>query len=357
KGQASPVWANEKRLDADDLAGIAAEARAIGARGTGMTGGDPMYDPERTLGYIRFLKQEFGPKHHIHMYTQIPFDPKWIPALAEAGLDELRFHPPEEIWADVDAHPKYARLYKEALASSMDIGFEIPCIPGFLSSMEKLVGWLVAHEVAFINLNEMEFSETNYVEMLKRGMRIRDDVSMSAMESADVARALMAKHRDQPITIHFCSSPFKDAIQLRERLRRRAQAVARPHEVITDDGTLLRGVVDCPDPAEVAEEMREAFDIPADLIHVRLATDVGRGSLNPDERTEAMATTGRAIPLPVVHAKPQAARDRLEVAPWVLEEIAEEIPFPCYLSEVYPTADELEVERTPLNGKPGVPDA
>ena len=42
-------------------------------------------------------------------------------------------------------------------------------------------------------------------------------------------------------------------------------------------------------------------------------------------------------------------RNRLEVAPWVLEEIASELPYRCYEVEEYPTADRLEVERAPLN--------
>ena len=40
---------------------------------------------------------------------------------------------------------------------------------------------------------------------------------------------------------------------------------------------------------------------------------------------------------------------KLEVAPWILEEIAEDLDYKCYISEQYPTADRLEVERTPLN--------
>ena len=42
---------------------------------------------------------------------------------------------------------------------------------------------------------------------------------------------------------------------------------------------------------------------------------------------------------------------RLEIAPWVLEELAAEIDrsqFDCYITEEYPTADRLEVERNPL---------
>ncbi len=40
---------------------------------------------------------------------------------------------------------------------------------------------------------------------------------------------------------------------------------------------------------------------------------------------------------------------KIEVAPWILEDIAEDLRFKCVISEQYPTADALEVERTPLN--------
>ncbi|MHB8604713.1 MAG: radical SAM protein [Thermoplasmatota archaeon] len=371
KRMASDAWANERRVTVraeyaawtpgepatPELEAIAEEAVAMGARGTGITGGDPMYDPPRTLRYIRFLKERFGAAHHIHMYTQIPFDIKWLAELQAAGLDEIRFHTPDEVWPALD-EPKNARykaLYLEAKrmedAGQWDVGFEIPCIPGALEPMSALAAWLVAHGFKFLNVNEMEFSETNYPALLARGYRIVDDVTSRAVASEDVAHALVEQFAASPLTVHFCSSPFKDAIQLRERLKRRAASVALPHEEVTEDGTLIRGVVECPDPRDVAREMAEAFEIPADLVHVRAAAEIGRGALLPDERI-AVATTGREISAPhVIGGRPVAKRDRLEVAPWVLEEIAAEIPFPCYLSEVYPTSDELEVERTPLNSQ------
>jgi hypothetical protein len=45
----------------------------------------------------------------------------------------------------------------------------------------------------------------------------------------------------------------------------------------------------------------------------------------------------------------EAKEGAVHLAPWLLEEFAEEVPFPAYLSEVYPTATALEVERHPLN--------
>jgi len=321
KRMSRDAWANERRLDFSDeaaaLQGLADEVRSLGAKGTGITGGDPLYDPERTVKLIRFLKAEFGPKHHIHLYTQIPFDIKWLRAMQEAGLDELRFHPPDETWPDPDAYPQYTRLWLAAREMEKeglwDVGFEVPCIPGSQEQMWGLVQWLDRHGFTFLNVNEMEFSETNYEQLLARGYRIKDTETSRAMDSEEVAREVMRRASDAGVktALHFCSSPFKDRVQLRQRLARQAARVAKPYEVATEDGTLVRGVIECPDPKGLAEEMAAAFEIEPSLYEVKA--------------------------------------DRVLVAPWLLEQFADEVPYPAYFSEAYPTVTALEVERVPLN--------
>ncbi len=102
------IYANELRVDKLDE--IVDEASAISAKGTGITGGDPMFVPELTLKAIRLLKDEFGSGHHIHLYTGGNFKPKYIAKLASAGLDELRFHPPRVNWARPDVNKQFDEL-------------------------------------------------------------------------------------------------------------------------------------------------------------------------------------------------------------------------------------------------------
>jgi hypothetical protein len=299
------VYANEMLVRGDE--DVIEEALAIGAQGTGITGGDPLLVLERTLHYIALLKGRFGPSHHIHLYTAT-VDRGSFQRLQESGLDELRIHPPVERWGDLD------RLgVADALRGlEMKVGLEVPVIPGEKDGLLALCRYAARHGLDFVNLNELEVSETNCQALLGRGMRVRSDISSAIAGSEELARDLVGEVREA-VPLHFCSSSFKDQVQLRERLKRRAKRVARPLDLVTGEGMILLGLVETGDLREAARVLREVHGVPPELIWL----DVARG--------------------------------RLEVAPWVLEELAHSLPFKCFLVEEYPTADRLEVEREPLN--------
>lgn len=85
------IFANEKLiLDKDDIIIAAME---MNAKGTGITGGEPMLKFNRVIEYITLLKNRFGFKHHIHLYTSYPISKKKLEILKNIGLDEIRFHP------------------------------------------------------------------------------------------------------------------------------------------------------------------------------------------------------------------------------------------------------------------------
>ena len=299
-------YANERRIrtvrEAID------EARLIDALGTGITGGDPLLAIDRTLESIRGLKRHLGKDHHIHLYTSTT-DGRRIDRVARAGLDEIRFHPPIGVWTRLDRSP-----YKDAVTlckrNGMTTGMEIPVLPGKEDELEGAIGFADRNDLDFVNLNELEFSETNWRALRSMEFDVRDDVSAGVAGSEALAMKLLRIDVDVPL--HYCSSAFKDGVQLRKRIGRRAKNVRRPHEIITHDSTLLKGVIETPEPSEVARLLEEDFEVPGRLIWI------------------------------------DWEKRRLEVAPWVLEEIAPELGMECYIVEEYPTADRLEVERAPL---------
>ncbi|MGQ9582469.1 MAG: radical SAM protein [Thermoplasmatota archaeon] len=297
------------------------EARLIDAEGTGITGGDPMRAPRRTLGYIRLLKRRFGREHHIHLYTAGGFRPSLVRELARAGLDEIRFHPPPSSWPAFTRSP-VARLLQSALREGMEAGVEVPAIPEMDGELAALAESLDALGAGFLNMNELEYSETNFRRLSLRGFTVRDDVSAGVLGSEETARRVLER-AGTGVSLHYCSASFKDGVQLRRRILRRARNVARPYQLITTDGTLLTGVVEGP---------------PSLLARVR--------GLGAPARLSAYNSLKR----------------RVELAPWLLERLAPGLrgrstqrrgsgraPGPrCFIVEEYPTADGLEVERTPL---------
>ncbi len=301
-------FANERPVR--DVGEVIDEAELMDALGTGITGGDPLLEVRRTVESIKELKARFGKGHHIHLYTSTT-DPAKLSAVARAGLDEIRFHPPIRDWTRLGT-TRYSDAVSLSKRLGMKVGLELPVLPGYEDGLVSAIAFANEKGLDFVNLNELEFSETNWRALRSLGFDVKkeDDVSSGVSGSEDLALDLVRLESEVPL--HYCSSAFKDAIQLRRRIMRRAKNVKRPHEVLTKDGTLVKGVIETDRIAVTAAWIMKRWDVPGKYI------------------------------------RSDFQKDRLEIAPWILEEIYEEIDAPTFIVEEYPTADRLEVERIPL---------
>lgn len=224
------VYANERPVRR--WRDIVREALEMGALGTGLTGGSPSLKFWRTVGFIRRLKREFGPGHHIHLYCCEDLSTPRLEALRRAGLDEIRFH----TWS--------VEPVERALKIGLDAGVELPAIPGSENRLIEFLEKLDSVGCHFMNLNELEFSETNAAGLLRRGFRLKSDLSMAVRGSEDTARRVLEWASDHvDASLHYCPSSLKDAVQLRNRLLRKAKRIAKPHEEVTEEGLLYKGVV------------------------------------------------------------------------------------------------------------------
>ncbi len=300
------VYANEGHALTDDA--VIREAESMNAEGTGITGGDPSLVLDRTVHYIELLKDRFGKDHHIHMYTAI-IDLGNAKKLKAAGLDEIRYHPKEDLWDCIETTDLKAIVE----TSGLDVGIEVPALPGMEDQLCQLLKTAFEIGVKFANLNELEFSESNWHMMDEQHLSIKDELSSAVLGSEQTAISVMKRLPDLPI--HYCSSTFKDGIQLRNRLIRRAENIAKEYEVVTDDGTIIKGLIYADDLDDASALLRRNYDVPDELMFI------------------------------------DRDRNVMEIASWVLEEIGEELPFRCYIVEVYPTEDRMEVERTPIRRK------
>lgn len=313
RNQRDVVYANERKVETDE--DVLEEARAIGASGTGITGGDPLGNPERVEHYIRLLKGEFGPDHHIHLYTHEPH-PEKLRRLAAAGLDEVRLHIPHYLWGSLgSAGSAYRKVLEEAPSWGLRRGVEIPVLPEKETELRCLLRTLGAMHVDFVNLNELEFSETNETTMRERGYRVDVRNGWGVAGSRAVAQRVV-REMELDVPVHYCSSRFKDSVQLRQRLLRRAERTAPSFARRTEDGTIVYGVVDAPARANLTR------------LSERLARLAGLNARDYEVDFE---------------------RRRVTLAPARLRRVAGRLPWPAFVVEAYPTADALEVEREPLN--------
>jgi pyruvate formate-lyase activating enzyme-like uncharacterized protein len=306
------IYANEKKVEKDE--DILYEAKTIDALGSGITGGDPLEVPDRTLKYINLLKNEFGEDHHIHLYTSYTPNLTTLEKLQNAGLDEIRFHIPFNFW-DKFPDSKYETAIKEALKTEMAVGVELPALPDMKSELITLIKQLDALGVHFLNLNELEYSETNWEDLIARHYEIRHETSNAIKGSQWIAYDILNEN-DTKMALHYCSSRFKDGVQLKRRIKRRAKNTKKESDIVTEEGLFIKGIVECNDLGGVYGQLKEKFKIPEELIHI------------------------------------DREKERLEIAPWILEDIHENIDHPCFIVEDYPTADRLEVERRPLKWPP-----
>ncbi len=313
RNQIDVVYANERRVGTD--ADVLDEARAIGAAGTGITGGDPLGVVDRVEHYVRLLKAEFGSEHHIHLYTHEP-NPEKLSRLARAGLDEFRLHIPHYLWGPLSGEgTAYRAVLSSAPSWGIRRGVEIPVLPEKEAELRRLLLALEEIGVDFVNLNELEFSETNEEKLHTRQYRVDPRNGWGVKGSRAVAERIVREMR-LSIPIHYCSSRFKDSVQLRQRLLRRAERTAPAFAERTPDGTVVLGVVEATGQADLGRWAR------------RVASEAQVAG--PDYRVDA-------------------ERRRVELAPRVLRRVARRLVWPAFEIEVYPTADALEVERTPLN--------
>tara|TARA_B100001996_G_scaffold382942_1_gene376434 strand:- start:352 stop:1434 length:1083 start_codon:yes stop_codon:yes gene_type:complete len=303
------MFANERRCTSWDE--VIEEGKAMNATGTGITGGDPMLDFDKTVEAIEQLKLAFGTKHHIHCYTSIPIGAAKAARLGKAGLDELRFH-----LLDLTLD-KYLESITAASDAGIYVGIELPAEPDKEQKLFALLESMDKSPVQFLNLNELEITVGNQDNMDVRGFNLAGGITAAAAGSAELAIRLKKAAENMDFHVKFCTSFYKDAGQLRNRFRRRAKATLRPYEVLSEDDTIIFGAIPC--------DLENAAD---DVVELTLELGLQEGWIRYD-----------------------GSQQRIELPLSAAEEIAPHLEVPVMMVEIHPTHDRLEVGLVHLNEK------
>ena len=314
------VFADEMPVSDDQ--DIIYETDAIRGEGAGISGGDPLCTIERTLEYIRLLKSKYGSDFHIHLYTsKTTVSQEDLEQLRNAGLDEIRFHPQKDDWSGIE----------RALELGLQVGIEVPALPGKAEKLKQIASRAEEIGLSFLNMNELEASETNFENLTSQGMRLTDMASASIEGSAEVAKEVLewAKDNLTSLSVHFCSASYKDAIQMRNRLERRLEQTIREFEERDEEDSLLvLGIIRAIHGSKLDEEQLQQIH---HILHHQLG--VPEDMLNID-----------------------TLRMRIEMAPWIMEDIADALktsledicPLEIGIAYEYPSWDRLQTLFEPL---------
>ena len=215
--------------------------------------------------------------------------------------------------------------------SGMLTGVEIPCEPDKENELMELLETMRDMPVQFLNLNELEITVGNHDNMEVRGFNLSDEITAGAAGSGELAtrmrdRVMAASigaadpedgtvREPYPYHLKFCTATYKDSGQLRRRFIRRGEHTISPHEILTEDGTLLFGAVDC------SRKDSEGW-----IEEIHTETGLPRRFMLYDSENE-----------------------RIELPLSMAEELVGEIDAPISLVEVHPTHERLEMTVVYLN--------
>lgn len=215
------IYANERPVY--DFEDAVDEALSMSAEGVALTGGEPLLS-DVVYDFIEIFSRA---GLHTHLYTSLPAGDRIIEKLAEKGLDEIRFHPPE-----LKEVRRYEGAIRKAKSLGIETGIEIPAI----KYNDEIVEVVNSNDI-FLNLNELEFSDSNVEKLKERGWKAGN------FYEAEGSREIAESYAGKVKKFHFCSVGFKEIAQFRRRLIRTAFNMPDFYRV-TNEGTVICGLIE-----------------------------------------------------------------------------------------------------------------
>lgn len=249
---------------------LEAEILKSGSKGASLTGGDPLLKHQLAVQTISYLKDQFGEKFHVHIYTTgLLLKRDRLKELADVGLNELRIHAPLD---KLEEALKLAREWGDKLS----VGLEYPALPRSRDFLLKLLNLAEKYEVDFINLNQLEFTESNSLSLQLRGFKLSKDYrAAEGSEEAALELIRYAESVSANTTVHYCPVRVKDHFQTGLRFYRNANLVAMTHQLVTEAGTLIEVMYDELGP--YSSKYRQFY--PAKYLHPLLIDLVKKGKI------------------------------------------------------------------------------
>jgi len=202
----------------------------FGFEGVSFSGGEPLLFFDRTLEYLKALRQKCNPKLHIWMYTNgILADKSKLLALANENLNEIRF----------DIGATGFKLDKVKLAKGIIplITIEIPSIPEEKDKIIAMLPQMIQAGVTYLNLHQLRLTHHNVKKLINRDYNIISAERPLVLESEIAALEIIneAQESGLNICINYCSFHYKNRFQKAGYRRLIIQKIL-PNAEITENG-------------------------------------------------------------------------------------------------------------------------
>jgi pyruvate formate-lyase activating enzyme-like uncharacterized protein len=266
-------------------ADYAAYVRFFGFDGASISGGEPFLEFEKSLDYVRTLRQTCGPDLHIWLYTNgmLATGDK-LRRLAQAGLDEIRF--------DIGATDYDLCHVRKASGIVPTVTVEIPAVPEEEGRLLRLLPELHRAGVSHLNLHQLRLTPHNARHLLEREYTFVHGPKVTVLESELCALRLVAASArdDLPLAVNYCSFVYKHRFQAAASRTRFGARLLDEHEALTASGFIRTVQTRRQDSGswETADLDRLAAAGTASAIRVGYAAAFLRGQANPGLRHQCV---------------------------------------------------------------------
>lgn len=229
------IFANERKCKS--IKDLIEEAKESNAQGAGITGGDPLLYLNRTLKYAKALKKAF---RHFHIHIYLPTKLATADKLKKLSkyVDEVRFHPSflARKLNEKEMHQELQKIRQANLFfKKQNIGCEFPILPdkkqeifNFIKKASSCLG--------FVNLNELEISETNFDYMTEHYNLNPDTYTIAGSKQAGLWILKQCEKAKLKIKVHVCTAETKNQHQYKNRLKLHK---ILPYGCKTEDGSVI----------------------------------------------------------------------------------------------------------------------
>jgi uncharacterized protein len=204
-------------------------------KGVSFSGGEPLLFFDRTLDFIRNVREKCAPSIYIWMYTNgiLATDEKFQ-LLAEAGLNEIRF--------DLGAVNYNPKVLKNASQFIKNVTVEIPAVPEDKEKLFAVIAELCEYGVTNLNLHQLRLTKYNAENLLNNDYTYLHGEQPTVIESEITALQLIdfVIENNLPIGVNYCSFQFKNRFQKAGFRTKMATELKASDEEITENGFLRR---------------------------------------------------------------------------------------------------------------------